>query len=78
MSRERLARTLATPKVVRKAAKHDASFPLSPTKAKRTTFGVANVRTSLPRLSVTPRYVATHEMGEGFAEIAARILASRA
>jgi HAD superfamily hydrolase (TIGR01484 family) len=44
----------------------------------RTTFGVANVRASLPRLTVTPRYVATREMGEGFAEIAAQILASRA
>ena len=37
----------------------------------RTTFGVANVRASLARLSVTPRYVATRTMGEGFAEIAA-------
>ena len=44
----------------------------------RTTFGVANVRASLGRLSLTPRYVATGEMGEGFAEIAAQILASRA
>ncbi len=43
----------------------------------RTTFGVANVRASVPRFSVTPRYVATREMGEGFAEIAAQILASR-
>jgi hydroxymethylpyrimidine pyrophosphatase-like HAD family hydrolase len=44
----------------------------------RTTFGVANVRASVPRLSVTPRYVATRAMGDGFAEIAAQILASRA
>ena len=44
----------------------------------RTTFGVANVRASLGRLSVTPRYVATREMGEGFAEIAAAILSARA
>jgi HAD superfamily hydrolase (TIGR01484 family) len=44
----------------------------------RTTFGVANVHASLGRLSVTPRYVATREMGEGFAEIAAAILSARA
>jgi hydroxymethylpyrimidine pyrophosphatase-like HAD family hydrolase len=44
----------------------------------RTTFGVANVRASLGRLSLTPRFVAAREMGEGFAEIAAQILASRA
>ena len=43
----------------------------------RTTFGVANVRASLGRLSMPPRYVATAEMGEGFAEIAARLLAAR-
>lgn len=43
----------------------------------RTTFGVANVRASLGRLSVTPRFVATLEMGDGFAEIAAQVLASR-
>ena len=43
----------------------------------RTTFGVANVRASLGRLSVTPRYVASRAMGEGFAEIAAAILAHR-
>ena len=44
----------------------------------RTTFGVANVRASVARFSVTPRYVATREMGDGFAEIAAQIRASRA
>jgi len=43
----------------------------------RTTFGVANVRPSLGRLSLTPRYVATRPMGEGFAEIASAILAGR-
>jgi HAD superfamily hydrolase (TIGR01484 family) len=37
-----------------------------------TTFGVANVRASVP-----PRYVATEEMGEGFAQIAEAILARR-
>lgn len=40
----------------------------------RTTFGVANVAAALGRLSVPPRYVATKEMGEGFAEIARTIL----
>jgi HAD superfamily hydrolase (TIGR01484 family) len=43
----------------------------------RTTFGVANVRASVPRLSVPPRYVAQAAMGEGFAEIAAVLLAKR-
>jgi hydroxymethylpyrimidine pyrophosphatase-like HAD family hydrolase len=44
----------------------------------RTTFGVANVRASLGRLVVSPRYVAAGEMGEGFAEIADVLLARRA
>jgi hypothetical protein len=43
----------------------------------RSTFGVANVRASVPRLSVPPRYVATREMGEGFVEVASEILARR-
>ena len=43
----------------------------------RTTFGVANVRASVGRLSVTPRYIASREMGEGFAEIAGALLAKR-
>jgi HAD superfamily hydrolase (TIGR01484 family) len=43
----------------------------------RTTFGVANVKAALGRLSVPPRYVAQKEMGEGFAEIAAEILSKR-
>jgi len=43
----------------------------------RTTFGVANVKSSVPRLSVPPRYVATRPMGEGFAEVAREILAKR-
>ncbi|HKQ68617.1 MAG TPA: hypothetical protein VJT73_04725, partial [Polyangiaceae bacterium] len=42
-----------------------------------TSFGVANVAVSLPRLSVPPRYVSPSPKGEGFAEIAARILALR-
>jgi HAD superfamily hydrolase (TIGR01484 family) len=37
------------------------------------TFGVANVRAHLGRLSVAPRYIASAPMGRGFAEIAARI-----
>jgi acetylornithine/N-succinyldiaminopimelate aminotransferase len=44
----------------------------------RETFGVANVRASLPRLSVPPRYVARGAMGQGFAEVASEILAKRA
>jgi len=43
----------------------------------RTTFGVANVRDSLPRLRLPPRYVARRAMGQGFAEIAAEILLKR-
>jgi len=42
-----------------------------------TSFGVANVAPSLPRLSVTPRYVATSAKGAGFAEICSRILELR-
>ena len=43
----------------------------------RTTFGVANVRASVARLTIPPRYVASREMGEGFAEIASTILEKR-
>jgi HAD superfamily hydrolase (TIGR01484 family) len=43
----------------------------------RTTFAVANVRSHLDRIPVTPRYVASAEMGEGFAEIARALLAAR-
>ena len=43
----------------------------------RTTFGVANVRDAVSRLSVPPRYVADRAMGEGFADIAAEILRKR-
>ena len=42
-----------------------------------TTFGVANVRASVGRFSVPPRYVAPSAMGAGFAEIAAEILRKR-
>lgn len=41
------------------------------------TFGVANVRAHLSKLTVPPRYVATRSMGEGFAEIAAAIVERR-
>ncbi|WP_437724653.1 HAD hydrolase family protein [Sorangium sp. So ce861] len=37
------------------------------------TFGVANVRAHLGKLSVPPRFVASLPMGRGFAEIAGRI-----
>jgi HAD superfamily hydrolase (TIGR01484 family) len=43
----------------------------------RTTFGVANVRASVPWLSAPPRYVAGSAMGDGFAEIASEILRKR-
>jgi hydroxymethylpyrimidine pyrophosphatase-like HAD family hydrolase len=43
----------------------------------RTTFGVANVRASVPRLTLPPRFVAAAAMGDGFAEIAAAILRKR-
>lgn len=46
--------------------------------AMQTTFGVANVRASLERLVVPPRYLAARAMGPGFAEVAAEILAKRA
>ncbi len=42
-----------------------------------TTFGVKNVEAHLARLVVAPAYVASRPMGEGFAEISARILALR-
>jgi hypothetical protein len=41
------------------------------------TFGVANVRGHLGRLSVPPRFVSPSPMGRGFAEIAARLVALR-
>ncbi|AUX38646.1 haloacid dehalogenase [Sorangium cellulosum] len=41
------------------------------------TFGVSNVRAHLGKLSVPPRFVASHPMGRGFAEIARRIAALR-
>jgi HAD superfamily hydrolase (TIGR01484 family) len=43
----------------------------------RTTFGVANVRSRVGRMTVPPRFVATAERGEGFSEIARRLVALR-
>lgn len=63
--------------IVRYAFAGDSGNDAACFAAFRTTFGVANVRSSLGRLSLTPRYVASREMGEGFAEIAAAILAHR-
>jgi hypothetical protein len=44
-------------------------FPLS--------VGVANVREILPQLPVPPAYVTEASGGEGFAEMAAQLLAAR-
>jgi HAD superfamily hydrolase (TIGR01484 family) len=43
----------------------------------RITFGVSNVRASLPRLTIAPRYVADRAMGDGFADIAKEVLRKR-
>jgi HAD superfamily hydrolase (TIGR01484 family) len=45
--------------------------------ALRTTFGVANVRAFVSKLSVPPRWIAAGERGEGFAEIARALISSR-
>jgi HAD superfamily hydrolase (TIGR01484 family) len=42
-----------------------------------TTFGVANVRAYVPSLTIPPRFVATRERGDGFAEIAAALVIRR-
>lgn len=44
----------------------------------RTTFGVANVRSHLHRLTIAPRFVAARPRGAGFAEIAEHVVALRA
>ncbi len=44
----------------------------------RLTFGVANVRAHARHMSVVPRFVSEGSAGEGFAEIASRLLAPRA
>lgn len=43
----------------------------------RTTIGVANVRSSLGRLSVPPRFVTQGERGVGFTELASVLVAAR-
>ncbi len=43
----------------------------------RTTVGVANVIPWVPRLSVPPRYVTRAPMGDGFAELARALVATR-
>lgn len=43
-----------------------------------TTFGVANVRAFVDRMSVPPRWIAGAERGDGFVEIARAILSARA
>jgi len=43
----------------------------------RTTVGVANVRASLPRLVVPPRYVTLGERAKGFVELANALVAAR-
>jgi HAD superfamily hydrolase (TIGR01484 family) len=43
----------------------------------RQTFGVANVRASLDRLTVPPRYVTPSARGAGFVELLDRLLAAR-
>jgi len=44
----------------------------------RTTFGVANVKEHIGRLSVPPRFIAPSPMGAGFAEVARALLRVRA
>src|SRR5260221_7207741 len=63
--------------VVRFAFVGDSGNDASCFAAFRTTFGVANVLASVPKLSMPPRFVAAAAMGEGFAEIAAEILRKR-
>ena len=75
--RARARRGRRAPRVVRYAFVGDSGNDAACFAAFRTTFGVANVRASLGRLSVPPRYVASRAMGEGFAEIAAAILSAR-
>jgi hydroxymethylpyrimidine pyrophosphatase-like HAD family hydrolase len=63
--------------VVRFAFVGDSHNDASCFAAFRTTFGVANVMSSVMRLSVPPRYIAAGAMGDGFAEVAREILAKR-
>jgi HAD superfamily hydrolase (TIGR01484 family) len=63
--------------LVRFAFVGDSTNDASCFAAFKTTFGVANVAAYVRALSVPPRYVASKERGEGFAEIAAALLALR-
>lgn len=55
----------------------DSGNDAAPFAAFRVTFGVSNVRPYARVLSVPPRFVAEAPMGQGFAEIAARLVALR-
>ena len=63
--------------VYRWAFAGDSSNDAACFSAIRTTFGVANVRAFLTKLSVPPRYVARGERGDGFAEIAQALIRCR-
>jgi HAD superfamily hydrolase (TIGR01484 family) len=63
--------------VVRFAFAGDSGNDAACFAAFRTTFGVANVRAAARTLSVPPRFVAPRPMGDGFADIAAALLAGR-
>jgi hypothetical protein len=55
----------------------DSGNDAAPFAAFAVTFGVANVRPHLGKLSVPPRYISAEPMGRGFAAIAARLTALR-
>lgn len=63
--------------IVRYAFAGDSGNDAACFAAFRTTFGVANVRDHVARLSIPPRYVAAASMGAGFAEIARALLERR-
>jgi HAD superfamily hydrolase (TIGR01484 family) len=63
--------------VVRYAFAGDSANDAACFGAFRTTFGVANVKEHVARVNVPPRFVASAEMGEGFAEIARALLEKR-
>ena len=56
----------------------DSGNDAAPFAAFTLTFGVANVRAAAMRLSVPPRFVTDEPMGQGFAALAARLIALRA
>jgi HAD superfamily hydrolase (TIGR01484 family) len=55
----------------------DSGNDAAPFAAFAVTFGVANVRPHLGKLSIPPRYISAEPMGRGFAAIAARLTALR-